>query len=40
MYATVAAMRDKFGERELIQLTDTEAPYAVIWHAIMRSLVI
>ena len=27
MYVTVAAMRDKFGERELIQLTDTEAPY-------------
>ena len=27
MYATVEAMRDKFGERELIQLTDTEAPY-------------
>lgn len=27
MYVTVAAMIDKFGERELIQLTDTEAPY-------------
>lgn len=27
MYATVDAMLKKFGERELIQLTDTEAPY-------------
>lgn len=27
MYATVDAMQAKFGERELIQLTDTEAPY-------------
>lgn len=27
MYATVDAMRGKFGERELIQLTDTEEPY-------------
>ncbi|RSO80422.1 DUF1320 domain-containing protein [Acinetobacter ursingii] len=27
MYATVDAMFKKFGERELIQLTDTEAPY-------------
>lgn len=27
MYATVDAMLKKFGERELIQLTDTVAPY-------------
>ena len=27
MYATVDAMLRKFGESELIQLTDTEAPY-------------
>lgn len=27
MYATVDTMLKKFGERELIQLTDTEAPY-------------
>lgn len=27
MYATVDAMRRKFGERELIQLTDNEQPY-------------
>ncbi len=27
MYATVDGMLKKFGERELIQLTDTEAPY-------------
>lgn len=27
MYATADAMREKFGERELIQLTDTEEPY-------------
>ena len=27
MYATVDAMKRKFGEHELIQLTDTEAPY-------------
>lgn len=27
MYATAEAMQRKFGERELIQLTDTEAPY-------------
>lgn len=27
MYATAAAMIAKFGERELIQLTDNEAPY-------------
>lgn len=27
MYATAEAMQAKFGERELIQLTDTEAPY-------------
>ena len=27
MYATVKAMKLKFGERELIQLTETEPPY-------------
>ncbi|ENX02657.1 hypothetical protein F900_01103 [Acinetobacter modestus] len=27
MYVTVAAMIGKFGEREIIQLTDNEAPY-------------
>ena len=27
MYATAVAMQRKFGERELIQLTDTEQPY-------------
>lgn len=27
MYVTVEAMRRKFGERELIELTDNEAPY-------------
>jgi len=27
MYATVDAMRRKFGDSELIQLTDNEAPY-------------
>jgi len=27
MYATVEAMKRKFGENELIQLTDNEAPY-------------
>ena len=27
MFATLDAMRDKFGERELIELTDIEAPY-------------
>ena len=27
MFATVQLMRDKFGERELIQLTDIEQPY-------------
>ena len=27
MYATVDAMKRKFGERELIQLTETEPPY-------------
>jgi len=27
MYVTADAMRRKFGERELIQLTDTEVPY-------------
>jgi len=27
MYVTVEAMLSKFGERELIQLTDNEAPY-------------
>ena len=27
MYATVEAMKLKFGERELIQLTETEPPY-------------
>lgn len=27
MYVTIEALQLKFGERELIQLTDTEAPY-------------
>lgn len=27
MFATLQAMRDKFGERELIELTDIEQPY-------------
>lgn len=27
MFATLQAMRDKFGERELIELTDIEKPY-------------
>ena len=27
MYVTVDAMLKKFGERELVQLTDNEAPY-------------
>lgn len=27
MFATVQRMRDKFGERELVQLTDIEEPY-------------
>lgn len=27
MFATLDAMRDKFGERELIELTDIEQPY-------------
>ena len=27
MFATLEAMRDKFGERELIELTDIEQPY-------------
>lgn len=27
MYVTVVAMTEKFGERELIRLTDTEQPY-------------
>ena len=27
MFATVEAMKSKFGEKELIELTDNEAPY-------------